>query len=419
MMERGDKYYMAICNKTGMISIYNSSRNLFMSPMADGPIKYTGSLNDSDKMSVINVTQFGRSFSLVCIPYTLKLLIQELQCMNITMRIITEENIEQIETLAFSRNIDKLTKRSVGNLREVTHDIRRILQLEQQAKNKSDLPAQLSSISSDEGYNIVREYNPTTPEGIPPIEQLPQGAPGPTAYVESVSSEVSSKYSPGSPANIEIIANEGSPAYAEGSPAYAEDLKKGGFNNTNDEFQINDLVQIRGGTSKTWRIKEKGPRFTTLENMAPTNDEDTIKIVEPHQIYHATNIAPTLKMPTEYDMYGTIDRGAEGNILPVSTMPNMYAMPPGGIQINPTFVVGDNNTLPNNGGGSDPVPFNGGAVPSDIGEPSKTIGNSILPEKKIQFKENIEEDSENKTSGSGGEVSSNSFFDFLKIRKIM
>jgi DNA-directed RNA polymerase beta subunit len=35
MMVRGDNYYMAICNKTGMTAIYNPDSDVFMSPMAD------------------------------------------------------------------------------------------------------------------------------------------------------------------------------------------------------------------------------------------------------------------------------------------------------------------------------------------------------------------------------------------------
>jgi DNA-directed RNA polymerase beta subunit len=33
MMERGDQYYMAICNHSGVISVYNAAKNLFMSPI--------------------------------------------------------------------------------------------------------------------------------------------------------------------------------------------------------------------------------------------------------------------------------------------------------------------------------------------------------------------------------------------------
>jgi DNA-directed RNA polymerase beta subunit len=37
---RGDEYYIAICNKTGAIAIYNEAKNLFLSPYADGPIQF-------------------------------------------------------------------------------------------------------------------------------------------------------------------------------------------------------------------------------------------------------------------------------------------------------------------------------------------------------------------------------------------
>ena len=37
---RGDEYYMAVCNKTGLIAIYNQSRNIFLSPGADGPLHF-------------------------------------------------------------------------------------------------------------------------------------------------------------------------------------------------------------------------------------------------------------------------------------------------------------------------------------------------------------------------------------------
>ena len=102
MLVRGDNYYMAICNKTGMTAIYNPDNDVFMSPMADGPIQFNDALTDNPKL--VNITRFGRSFSVVQIPYSLKLLIQELQTMNCVMRIITEDNIDQIESMSFSNN---------------------------------------------------------------------------------------------------------------------------------------------------------------------------------------------------------------------------------------------------------------------------------------------------------------------------
>jgi DNA-directed RNA polymerase II subunit RPB2 len=107
MMVRGDEYYMAICNKTGTIAIYNSMRDLFISPMADGPIKFTGNL--LSEMNIQKMTRFGRSFSIVRVPYSFKLLMQELMTMNITMRVITADNIDQLESMSYSNTINKLT----------------------------------------------------------------------------------------------------------------------------------------------------------------------------------------------------------------------------------------------------------------------------------------------------------------------
>ena len=104
MMERGDDYYMAICNNTGTIAIYNENSNIFLSPMADGPIKFNGMLDDN--LSIENISKYGRSFSIVRVPYAFKLLMQELQGMNIQMRIITEKNIDQLTSMSFSNNIN-------------------------------------------------------------------------------------------------------------------------------------------------------------------------------------------------------------------------------------------------------------------------------------------------------------------------
>jgi hypothetical protein len=106
-MIRGDEYYMAVCNKTGAIAVYNSERNLFLSPFSDGPLMFSNSKEGQPVLDAFSV--YGRSFSILRIPYALKLLIQELQVMNVQMRIITEENVDQLLNLSYqSQNIDKL-----------------------------------------------------------------------------------------------------------------------------------------------------------------------------------------------------------------------------------------------------------------------------------------------------------------------
>jgi DNA-directed RNA polymerase II subunit RPB2 len=99
MLVRGDDYYMAICNKTGTIAIYNESKNLFLSSMADGPIQFKGNFDGT--MNIENISKYGREFSIVRVPYSFKLLMQELQTMNIQMRIITEDNVEQLTNLTY------------------------------------------------------------------------------------------------------------------------------------------------------------------------------------------------------------------------------------------------------------------------------------------------------------------------------
>ena len=75
--------------------------------MVDGPIKFNETIDGN--LNVENITKFGRNFSILKIPYAFKLLIQELQAMNIQMRIITEDNVDQLTNMGYSNNIVKMT----------------------------------------------------------------------------------------------------------------------------------------------------------------------------------------------------------------------------------------------------------------------------------------------------------------------
>jgi hypothetical protein len=149
MMKRGDQYYLAICNTTGMIAVYNESQDLFISPMADGPIKYAGNMTELKSAQVVNVTRHGRSFSVVHIPYSLKLLIQELLILNVQMRIITDANIDSIESMASSKNIELLMKEPGSDLSTVAMETARVLGVE---NLKPSMVAHLkSSLDTNDG----------------------------------------------------------------------------------------------------------------------------------------------------------------------------------------------------------------------------------------------------------------------------
>jgi hypothetical protein len=180
-MVRGDEYYMAVCNKTGCTAIYNESLNLFLSPSADGPVKFNGTMDG--KMNIENVSRFGRSFSVIRIPYSLKLLSQELQVMNIQMRIITEDNIDQLLNMSYSDNINKLLQTDNTNLNDVV------------TKHKSNILNKIRKEQSENNMKMMKKSEQDNRVTPPSEDSIP--------------------YAEGSPAYA-----EGSPAYAEGSPAY-------------------------------------------------------------------------------------------------------------------------------------------------------------------------------------------------------
>ena len=53
-LERADEYSMAVCNKTGVIAIYNSSKDLFLSPAADGPVKFHTDLDGKQNVEMVS-----------------------------------------------------------------------------------------------------------------------------------------------------------------------------------------------------------------------------------------------------------------------------------------------------------------------------------------------------------------------------
>jgi hypothetical protein len=97
-----DNYYIAVCNKTGGIAIYNEERNLFISPWVDGPLKFVDSLDGKYK-NIEQITKFGRSFSVIRVPYAFKLFVQEMQALNVKMSIITDDNVSQFDNMKFSK----------------------------------------------------------------------------------------------------------------------------------------------------------------------------------------------------------------------------------------------------------------------------------------------------------------------------
>jgi DNA-directed RNA polymerase II subunit RPB2 len=109
-LKRADEYYMAVCDKTGMIAVYNPDSDIFFSPSIDGP----GAFGEINGKPIKQMSRFGRSFSVVRVPYSFKQLIQELQVINVQLRIITDNNVDQLLNMTQSGNINKLLDVKTG-----------------------------------------------------------------------------------------------------------------------------------------------------------------------------------------------------------------------------------------------------------------------------------------------------------------
>ena len=320
MIERGDKFHMAVCNKTGMMAVYNPSRNLFMSPMADGPIKFH---MNGDEPVVDTVTKHGRDFSIVCVPYTFKLLLQELQAINVTMRIITDDNISQLDAMAYSDNIRKLTY-------DPTMSPQKLIQTVRTALKKGEKPVETPSIpeTPEEAeyvpeellrYNTARA-NPVSPDvsltstpgsfGYQPPETPPGGWPMGSADTDSVPYAPSSPgyqppetppggwparspdtnsipYAPVSPP-ASIMDTISTTLGSMFSPTTSE--QKGGVG----AYQVGDNVCYVKSNSMglhpytPWKVQNIGDQFYTITTDLTGTDmsqDDSVKVVFPNEVY--------------------------------------------------------------------------------------------------------------------------------------
>ena len=197
-MIRGDKYAVAICNHTGSIAIYNVRQKRFYSPLLNGPVKLSEPIQDSSTLE--NISQHGHSFSIIQIPYCLKLLIHELQTMNISIKLITEDNIKQLTNMNY--HIDMENAETVNDtkllLRKHANHKKKMEENKlQDVQNTSNIDSGVSddnnkdnnesnvesAIQSDGEGNLVEPYGfwetGYTPQNMktPPVPITPEFAP--------------------------------------------------------------------------------------------------------------------------------------------------------------------------------------------------------------------------------------------------
>jgi hypothetical protein len=164
LMNRGDKYRMAVCNHSGTIAIYDKEQKQFFSPILDGPIKYD--MEDNDALSGMKISQFGKSFSIVHVPYCFKLLLQELSSMNIQMRLITNENVHEMN-LGEAKKVSEILKTSRVQkqfAKKYQEQMKEILFPKPKEDNDADeevppgVNVWIEESETDEDGNVVKAY---------------------------------------------------------------------------------------------------------------------------------------------------------------------------------------------------------------------------------------------------------------------
>jgi DNA-directed RNA polymerase II subunit RPB2 len=278
-MVRGDQYYMAVCNKTGAIAIYNPSLNLFLSPFADGPLVFNKTIDGKLILDIFSI--YGRSFSVLKIPYALKLLIQELQVMNVQMRIITEDNVDQLLNLSYqSKNIEKLLhleqeiEDDGGNFlinykTRVTKKINKVDDEINKIKNKkTEETKEEEEIEEKElEKELEQDYSPPMAVGSPayiPSEQELNN------YNNDNDNE--NKYS-----FLNDNYNNSSPPTAQGSPAYMPTEEELNANANEYDFDNVNYIKVNENQTQTQVDSNKSNEPTSILNVEepiPINNED-------------------------------------------------------------------------------------------------------------------------------------------------
>ena len=149
MLKRGDEYHVAICNNSGTIAIYNYEKGIFVSPYSDGPLKFSNDvITNNQNLKVI--TKYGKSFSIIKVPYSFKLLIQELQVMNIQLRIITEDNIDQLTSMN-SENTKNILNADILNLdtKDLKKELEKDIETIEKSKENEEIKENLDDDDDD------------------------------------------------------------------------------------------------------------------------------------------------------------------------------------------------------------------------------------------------------------------------------
>jgi hypothetical protein len=240
----------------------------------------------------------------VSVPYSLKLLIQELAAMNIQLRIITEDNLHQIESMSYSDNLQKLTMQSNMTPAKLVEEVQKVLRKGPKAVNTP----------------YADKYQPPSPEYMPPPQpRTPEYDPNSPVYnptnaespVYNPTNAESPVYNPTNaefpvynPTNAESPVynptNAESPSFeyhpTEYFPRESSEIKGGAY--YVDDFKLGETVLFKKSVDlglpydKPWKIMKKGGKLLTIQTernpyepgRMSISKNELIQIVKPDEL---------------------------------------------------------------------------------------------------------------------------------------
>jgi hypothetical protein len=363
---------------------------------------------------------------------------QELQTINMQMRIITEDNIEQMENMSYSKNISKLLMNPGANEETVAEMVKTEGTNRLNAKN-ANVPKYLESISPSSLNEPLPQLLAESPSEPPPYPDVsPAYEPPPDSYPYPDDSypypDVSPAYEPTSAELAKMGTDSSSPVYnpnMEKHDKVWEEWRKyfdpkeqrmthrfdeatktwiktktfdeiWGLKGGNPAFQVGEHVYLRGREDNTqWTVKHIGDKFITVENRDPhyMGGEDTIQVVETHELLRPSEVNRAEGLSFDkpvFSQIGGIKRHSDYHNDPNN----------GKIVFAPQIVVttGNDNNMTIPAGSSSPELSNSGQSGS-IGEPSVSRNISMAkmePAKMGSFIEPEEKREEPQSSGGGG-----------------
>jgi len=269
------------------------------------------------------------------------------------MRIITEDNIEQLESMSFSRNIERLLKVENAdlkdiNMKDIIQDIRKLTgETDIKTPERGELGA----------FKVVEKEKKETPETPTYAPDIINDSP---PYADDINN--SPHYAPGvndSPPYPDesppyINTSPISPPYHDKSPI--SETTKGGMSTPN----IGDRISIKGeipNPQDIWVVTHITPDFITVENKSehPEHSNDTIRVLDKTEI-----------LPYQELEYYPQPQPQNQMALAYSSHPQYNPGLPPNISVNPIIKIvnGDDKSS--------------GALDSGTGIPDKTKDNSQM-----------------------------------------